>query len=247
MKLTGDYHTHTQYSDGQGSMEDIVRAALEKGLQEVAITDHGPANLLFPGREADFFSFKRELQTLQRKYPQIRLLMGVEANIISQEGELDISPALIQELDLLLVGLHLNIETGRGFTPFFKAKNLLHSYLSPHFFPRVLEINTGAVIKALTRYPVTILTHPGLHLHIATEAVAQVAAREGTWMELSARHKRVGVEYLQVVAQAGALLVVNSDAHHPREVGMVDSLYPLIKASQLPWDSFYNLTGNEER
>lgn len=220
----------------------MVQAALSQGLQEVAITDHGPASLLFPGEEEDFLSFQEHLYQLREKYPGIRLLMGVEANIISSQGDLDISLGLIQKLDILLAGLHLNIRSSRGFGPFFRTRNLLHSYLSPRLFPGVLDQNSQAVIQALERYPITILTHPGLHFPIDMGPVAQVAAQEGTFMELNARHQGMGVFYLQQVVQAGARLVVNSDAHHPQEVGAVECLYPLIQAADVPEDSFFNLS-----
>lgn len=241
MDLIGDYHTHTQYSDGEGSMEDMIKGAISKGLQELAITDHGPANRLFHGKEGDFLLFKEELSSLQIQYPQIRLFLGAEANIISDEGDLDLSQGLLEELDLILAGLHLTIQSPKGWGSFFRGKNLLHSYLSSYLFSYVREINTRAVIGAIERYPIHTLTHPGLHMNIDTFRVAEVAARRGTFMELSSRHRRVGVEYIKTVAKAGASLIVNSDAHSPEEVGEVSSLYPLILASGLGSSFFVNL------
>lgn len=240
MHLIGDYHTHTYYSDGQGSIEDMVKSALRKGLKELAITDHGPANWLFKGEERDFLSFKEEVSSLGKAYPEIRLLMGVEANIMSEEGDLDLSREMIEEMDILLAGLHLNISSS-GFGLLYRTKNLLHSHLSSSLFKGIRETNTQAVIKALRRYPIKILTHPGLHMDIDTERVAKTAAKEGTYMEVNSRHKGVGLAYLRSVAKMRASLVVNSDAHHPREVGEVDSLYPLIRRSGLPSSIFVNL------
>lgn len=241
MELQGDYHTHTYYSDGEGSIEDMVLGAISKGLKEMAITDHGPANRLFKGEMKDFLRFKEEIKTLKVQYPQIRLFLGVEANIISEEGDLDLSLDIIEELDLLLAGLHLNIVSSKGFGSFFRSKNVLHSYLSSYLFPGIREVNTMAVIGAMKRYPIHILTHPGLHMDIDTRRVAEVAASQGTFMELSSRHRRVGVEYIKTVAQAGASLIVSSDAHHPEEVGEISSLYPIIRESGLDSSFFVNL------
>ncbi len=54
-KLTFDYHTHTTYSDGKGTMEESVKAAVERGLKALAITDHGPGHLFY-GVKRDKFS-----------------------------------------------------------------------------------------------------------------------------------------------------------------------------------------------
>ncbi len=107
-----DYHTHTCYSHGQGTVEENVMAARKKVLREIAITDHGPRHLFIGIKSKQSFDRMRlEVAACQKKYPDINVLLGVEANIISQEGDIDVSEDILPCLDLILVGYHLMVRT----------------------------------------------------------------------------------------------------------------------------------------
>ena len=54
MKLYGDYHTHTIYSHGSGTIRDNVEEALRKGLKEIGICDHGPGHYLYGVKRKTF-------------------------------------------------------------------------------------------------------------------------------------------------------------------------------------------------
>ena len=58
--IYGDYHTHTTYSHGKGSVEDNVKAAIAAGLREIAITDHGPRHLLAGVKKKRLPEFSRK-------------------------------------------------------------------------------------------------------------------------------------------------------------------------------------------
>ncbi|MFR6641738.1 MAG: PHP domain-containing protein [Christensenellales bacterium] len=59
MAYWGDYHTHTYYSHGKGTIEDNVRAAAEKGLKQIAITDHGFRHMMYNVRHMDLKKCRR--------------------------------------------------------------------------------------------------------------------------------------------------------------------------------------------
>jgi putative hydrolase len=106
MEYYGDYHTHSRYSDGRQSLEDIVNAAIEKGLREIAITDHGPlAAVIGVKGETKYRKIRREIENLNVK-DKINVLLGAEANIRDLKGNLDINPDIIEDLDILIAGLH---------------------------------------------------------------------------------------------------------------------------------------------
>ena len=108
LKITSDLHTHTTASHGRGSMEDNVRAAVELGLEKIAITDHGPAHLFGVGIKNSeiLLEQKRMAIALAKRWPQIQILVGVEANVVSQDGQLDVPESVLDQLDLVLIGLH---------------------------------------------------------------------------------------------------------------------------------------------
>ena len=103
-----DLHTHTRHSHGTGSVLDNVRAAQRQGLEVVAITDHGPASLFGVGvaGPAAFDAIRQEVIEARKAYPGVKVLWGAEANVVSEDGELDIPPGLQERLDIVLAGLH---------------------------------------------------------------------------------------------------------------------------------------------
>ena len=92
MALSGDYHTHTKYSrrgHGKGTIEEQVKAAVDKGLAQVAITDHGFNQVLYGIRRSDIPKLRAEINEVKERYP-IEVLLGVEANLISARGDIDV-------------------------------------------------------------------------------------------------------------------------------------------------------------
>ena len=108
MALVADYHTHTKYSrnnHGKGTIEENVRVAYEKGLRQIAITDHGFNQKMFGVKRKFIPQMKKEIEEATECYP-IEVLLGVEANIISSQGDIDIVDSDYKHLDILLCGFH---------------------------------------------------------------------------------------------------------------------------------------------
>ena len=74
-RLKFDWHTHTVYSHGKGTIEDNVRVAVEKGLESIAITDHGPGHFGYGFRRSDIKKMRAEIDQLQEKYKDIKIYM----------------------------------------------------------------------------------------------------------------------------------------------------------------------------
>jgi putative hydrolase len=215
-----DLHTHTRFSHGKGTVEENVKAAAELGLEQVAITDHGPASWFTVGIRD--FGILREIRNqakrCARKY-RIEVLVGLEANVIDPYGHIDVPPSIAAELDLLLVGLHLHIIPRR----ILGALQLLF----PHYLARFTgfgrawarEHNTKALIAAVENNDVDIVTHPGLSLSIDTGALAMVCARKGVALEINTSHLQSNPEFIMTGKEAGAVFAICSDAHSPSRVG----------------------------
>ncbi|TYP56705.1 PHP domain-containing protein [Thermosediminibacter litoriperuensis] len=219
MKLWADFHTHTRYSHGRGTIRDNVEAAVRKGLKVVGISEHGPANIgMGPGLD-DFKKMKEEIESLREEYNNITILLGCEANVISLDGKLDIPERVLDELDYVMVGLHPLVWTKTfkdGYHIFFE--NFIARCLQ-QFKPKIMEQNTRALINAIKNYRVHIITHPGLHLPIDTAALAEAAAGCRTAMEINAGHGYMTEEYVKIAKSYGVKFAIGSDAHSPEEVG----------------------------
>lgn len=186
----------------------------------MGITDHGPSMLGIGLDLRRWDLIEKDIQRVQSKYPDVRVLLGIEANLISEDGQLDVPDHIIQRLDLLLVGFHLMIKPASlrdGLR--LVAGNLMYSRLPPETREEIRRSNTSALIKAIQRYEVDIVTHPGLHLDIDTVELARVCAARHTALEINASHRIPDIEFVRVAAREGAYFVLSSDAHSPRRVG----------------------------
>ncbi len=232
MKLKYDLHTHTVFSHGKGAIEDNVKAAIAAGLETIGISDHGPGHVSFGVKHSDFPVMRAETDRLQRIYPQIRILLGVEANIIDDSGLLDITPEEEKLFDYINAGYHYGVF---GRRPFHAAgihcANLLwelkHSAGAGNSRNEVYAegskdiktVNTELAIKAIKRNTIMILTHPGAKADVYIEEIAKACAERGTLMEINDGHGFLSVEGIKAAAATDVRFVISSDAHTPERVG----------------------------
>ncbi|MGI6485142.1 MAG: PHP domain-containing protein [Tepidanaerobacteraceae bacterium] len=219
MFLWGDFHTHTIYSHGSGSIEDNVKEAVKKGLLAVGISEHGPANMGIGMKIEDYAKMRDEIEKLKEIY-EINILLGCEANVISTCGKLDIPDKLIEELDYVMVGLHplvwpLSLSDGYHLV----VKNIIAKKINPCLKSQVKMQNTAILINVLNNYKVDAITHPGLHLPIDTAELAKSAAKVGTALEINSGHGFMTEEFVRIAKNHGARFIIGSDAHHPNRVG----------------------------
>ena len=96
-----DVHTHTVASGhAYSSLQEMVHAAAEKGLQVLGITEHGPS---IPGT-CSLLYFKN-MHIIPRQMYGVRLLLGSEINILDTKGTLDMSEKYMDYLDLCIAGI----------------------------------------------------------------------------------------------------------------------------------------------
>jgi len=235
LEIFADYHTHTRHSHGRGTVEDNIRAAAGKGLDAVAISDHGPAGIGIGIKRADtLLQIKKEVALGQAKYPAVKALTGVEANVVSLDGRLDVPEAILRQLDVVMAGLHLQIVAASLADEAGLVLNNLLARLSRRTAEKVRVANTKAIVEAVSRNRVDIVTHPGLQLSIDTKELAVACAKNGTALEINSAHGNMTKEFIQIGLRAGAKFAVGSDAHQPHRVGDFARALALIEAAGLP-------------
>ena len=221
MALLADYHTHTKFSrngHGKGSIEDNVRAAYEKGLSQIAITDHGFNQKSYGIRRKDIPLIKEKIEDAKEMYP-IDVLLGVEANLISSAGDVDIVEEDMEHLDILLCGFHRFVKSTSKREQFrFVLKNILCEFFH-HTSKRQREKNTNAYINAMRKYDIDIITHLNHFCKVDVEKVARVAKETNTLIELNG--KNLGMTDAEILKcyELGCKFVLDSDAHSPGRVG----------------------------
>lgn len=246
MKVFADYHTHTKHSHGKGTIEDNVKIAIQRGLTQIGIADHGPAShslvRLGVKNPEELLDIKSEIQRLQYHYPQIEILAGVEANIISLDGTIDVPYRILQSLDKILVGLHLFIipkswEDGRKII----YDNMIRYKIHKGDREEIRYHNTKALLNALKKYPIDIITHPGYQLDIDTVELARACKETDTALEINVSHGFLTEEFIKIAAAEGAKFVISSDAHAPEKVGRLEVGVNMLEKLKIPKEQIINV------
>lgn len=250
--IKGDYHTHSEYSHGNGDLVANIESAIDRGLAEIGITDHGPQTFNFVRlgvkNAEQLIKIKERIEVLSKIYPEIRILAGVEANIINEKGDLDVPDYILEKLDIVAAGLHLlilpkSIETA--------VRLVFDNRVIYRFFPRkraeIREWNTRAVINAVKKHKIDFITHPGYKLDIDTYKLARICAQEGTCLEINARHGRLTKGFVRAAAETDVRFVINSDAHLPASVGKLEAALKIVKDLGISNDRIINYQRFNER
>ncbi len=242
MILYGDYHTHTKYSrhnHGKGSVLENASVALNKGLKQIAISDHGFNHKLYGVRRREIPQVKDDILNA-REVTGVDILLGVEANLISQKGDIDIKESDFEFLDLLLMGHHRMVKT-ESYDDQLKliCANMLGSPYRPS--KERLNRNTTAFLRAIDKYPIDIITHLNYGCPTDTIAVARLAKEKGIFIELNGKRINFTDQELLIMAEGGVKFIVNSDAHSPDRVGECNNALNLIFRLGLPLSQIVNI------
>lgn len=223
MVIYGDYHTHTIYSSGKhkrkhatGSILENALFAKQKGLKEIAITEHGFLHKLYGLQRKNLEQMRKEINEAKLK-TGINILLGIEANIISSEGDVDLTLNDIKNFDFIIVGFHC----------FAKSKSLKEYF--KFFLPNILGFkrkkdykrNTLALLKAMDKYPIDVISHPGVKMPIDFSEVAQQAKKTNTMLEINGKRIAYKENDVITIKNAGAKFIISSDAHSANRVGEV--------------------------
>lgn len=240
MKINADYHTHTINSHGKGTIRENVEEAVKKGLKEIAITDHGPGHLTYGVKKNGLKRMRQEIDALNKEYNNIVILLGVEANLIGCSGKIDISEEEIELVDKLLLGFHNGAAPG-GISDAWEL--YIKNYLSKVFSfmkHKCRERNTDAMISAINKYKVDIITHPGAKIDINTKRLAQAAGKRGTVLEINSSHGNLTIEYAKIAMKEKVNFVINSDAHVPANVGNFINGIKIAEMAGIPINRIIN-------
>ncbi|MBI1799104.1 MAG: DNA polymerase/3'-5' exonuclease PolX [Candidatus Eisenbacteria bacterium] len=195
--LCGDLHMHTDRSDGRHSLEQMVRAAKERGYAYCAITEHSKSLGMAGGfNEERVLRSVDEIAAVRRKVPGIEVLHGLEVDILA-DGTLDLEDDALKRLDWVIVSLHSRLDQPG---------------------PEV----TKRVLRALEHPSVCAMAHPTGRLigsrngaALDFEAVFSRAAELGVAMEINSQPDRTDLSDVNArfALEKGVTLVIDTDAH----------------------------------
>lgn len=239
MFIWGDYHTHTIYTHGLGKVEDNVKSAIKKGLKQVAITEHSFSHLAYGINRKEYNLLRVDIEKMRTRYGnKIDVLCGLESNIISHDGTIDLPEEDRDLVDILVVGYHKSFKC-KNFASFFK-------FWFPNFFKckskKLIERNTQAYINALNRYEIDILAHLNSNgCKVDPVKIAKVAKEKGTYIELNGKRIDFTDKEIKEMITTGVKFIISSDAHSADNVGLNHYAYALIEKYNIPHEQVVNL------
>ncbi|MCK2021393.1 PHP domain-containing protein [Microbacterium sp. kSW2-24] len=207
-KLRGDLHAHTDWSDGTTSIAVMAAAARAQGHEYQAITDHSPRLRVARGLSAE---------RLREQIPLVRaesgdgftLLAGIEVDILD-DGVLDQEDGLLGDLDIVVASVHSKLR--------MDARSMTRRMLAAVAHPRVNVLGhcTGRLVQGERG------TRPPSEFDAA--AVFAACAENGVAVEINSRPERQDPpdELIALALEAGCLFSIDSDAHAPGQLSLLD-------------------------
>jgi DNA polymerase (family 10) len=208
----GQLHEHTTYSDGTASIREMAEAAIARGYEYLAITDHSASLKIANGLTTErILAQLEEIATLNQEFAArgFTLLTGQEVDILV-DGSLDGDEEVLAKLDIVVGSVHIRHKEDEA-----KMTNrVLTALENPNL--DILGHPTGRLLGRREPFPIDM------------EAVIDAALRTGTILEINASPERMDLNdsYARRAKEKGAKLTVNADAHSTQGLGL------------LPWGLF---------
>lgn len=227
MNIIADTHCHTIASGhAYSTIESLIQAATQKNLYAIAITDHGR---LMPGSPAKWY-FKN-LRAIPHKVNDVLVLRGIEANVYDYDGNLDIDPEEINDIDWVVASMHNHI-------------------LPP---PQSQDQCTETWLKISKNPKVNVIAHSGSELYkYDYEKVIPEFGANGKLVEINNATfniRRDSIKNCKTIAQVcmkhSVPIVVNSDAHSSFQVGEHSKALTMLKEINFPEELIINANVNK--
>ena len=208
--IRGDLHMHTTATDGEDTLGEMVRAAIARGLEYIAITDHGQRVSMARGLDSKRLLRQwSEIDRLNESLaedgrPPIVVLKGIEVDML-EKGGLDLPDEVLEQADWVVASLHYGQNQPRQRI----TARIIEAIENPNV--RVIGHPTGRLINRRPAYDVDI------------EAVIEAAARTGTFLEINANPWRLDLDdhHAAAAKKAGVKIVISTDAHSTRGLGVM--------------------------
>ena len=228
--IKGDLHVHSNWSDGENSIEEMAKACQRKGYSYAAITDHSQSLKVAGGLSiSDLKKKRQEIDKVNKKLKGFRILYGTEADIDSQ-GNLDYKDEVLKEFDLVVAAIHSGFKQSR-------------------------QQLTKRIIKACQNRYVHIIAHPTGRLwglrdayDLDFEQICKVAKDTNTNLEINSFSERLDLNDLNCrrAGEIGVKIAINTDAHSIQQLRAMELGISVARRGWLSASDVINTLGVEE-
>lgn len=242
-RISFDIHTHTVYSHGKGTIAENAAHAAEVGIERLGISDHGPGCLTFGMDMKKVPQMREDIEACRALFPQLKIELGIEANMVNLNGELDITKEDQKLFDYIIAGYHysylgqkplrgIGVAIGgwlhqRGITSSQHARNY----------------NTDFVVNTILANRIDIVSHPGDKAAFDIAEIAKACEKTGTIMEINRHHNGLSIEGIKIAMEYDVQFILSSDAHSAVSVGDVDLAWARVLEAGLDPKRIVNYRG----
>ena len=212
--IRGIIHSHSDWSDGTDTIEEMAKACIERELEYLVISDHSKSAFYANGLSEERIKAQHQyIDELNRKYAPFRIFKSIECDILN-DGALDYSDSMLSSFDLVIASVHSNLKMSEE-----KAmQRLMAAIENP--YTTILGHLTGRLLLSRKGYP---LDH---------EKIIDACVANNVVIEINAHPRRLDLDWTWVsrAQEKGALLSINPDAHHID--GFSDTKYGVLAAQK---------------
>jgi DNA polymerase (family 10) len=204
-EVKGDFHVHSNWSDGSSSIEEVARAAQKKGYQYIVICDHSKSLKIAHGLdETRLMKQMEEIDRINELLKGFQILKGTEVDILS-DGKLDLSEKALEKLDFVVASVHSGFKQDK-------------------------ERMTKRIIKALENPYVHVFGHPTGRLlgardpyEVEMGEVMEAAKKYGKALEVNAYSERLDLDdiHCRKAKEMGIRVAIGTDTHHLDQMWMM--------------------------
>ena len=213
-QIKGIIHSHSNWSDGSNTLEEMAIAAHEKGYEYLVISDHSRAAFYANGLHPDrILAQHRDIERLNKQLAPFVIFKSIESDILN-DGSLDYPKDVLASFDLVIASVHSNLKM-----PQEKAMNRLITAIE-NPYTSILGHPTGRLLLSRSGYPID-------HEKIIDACVANQVV-----IELNAHPRRLDIDWrwIEKAINKGALISINPDAHSIE--GFADTRYGVLVAQK---------------
>ncbi|MCK4588916.1 MAG: DNA polymerase/3'-5' exonuclease PolX [Nanoarchaeota archaeon] len=200
-----DFQMHTQFSDGNNTIEEMAKTAKALGHKVIAITDHmGPLKITHALDQRKLKKYIRAIKQARKKVKGIKILIGAEVDL-NKDGDLTATKPMLKELDFVLVGIHSAFRQSEQ----VMTKRILHAF--ENYPINALAHPTGRLIN----------TRPGYRFNL--EKVFQAAKDKGIFLEINAYPERLDLngELVKIAKDIGCKFCIGTDSHNQDQLRFI--------------------------
>jgi DNA polymerase (family 10) len=195
--IKGIIHSHSTWSDGSHTIEEMAEAAISSGYEYLVISDHSQSAFYAQGLSIERVLEQHKLiDTLNEKYKPFKIFKSIESDILN-DGKLDYPDEILSKFDLVIASVHSNLKMNEEKS----MLRLLTAVKNP--YTTILGHPTGRLLLSRPGYPIDL------------ESLTDACAKHNVAIELNAHPRRLDLDwrFIETAKRKDILISIDPDAH----------------------------------